>query len=217
MANEIVALKNQIFPLQPRTPNAEISDAAIAKIASLTAEAEKIGRERTSPIAQAMNKMVDEIIAERRRGADAVDDKKDMLAAMMDGARAGKFQPVAHPVGSVRLHAPIADPGKFICIGLNYKDHAAEMKKKLPEEPLVFLKPSTTVIGPEDAIRIPTWAGRIEHDEIQSGHDGTTGRIVARPRTIDETTGTEHAIASANTFGNPSPQDELRHSTSRAA
>jgi methyl-accepting chemotaxis protein len=61
LANEIVALKQQIFPLQPRTPNAEISDAAIAKIASLTAEAEKIGRERTAPIADAMNKLVDEI------------------------------------------------------------------------------------------------------------------------------------------------------------
>ena len=41
-------------------------------------------------------------------------------------------------------------PSKIVAIGLNYKDHAAEMKKKLPAEPLVFLKPPTTVIGPED-------------------------------------------------------------------
>src|SRR5512136_780374 len=46
---------------------------------------------------------------------------QDLLAAMIEAARANKFQPVAHPVSAVRLHAPIADPGKFICIGLNYK------------------------------------------------------------------------------------------------
>ena len=81
LANEIVALKNQIFPLQPRTPNAEISDAAIAKIASLTAEAEKIGRERTSPIAQAMNKLVDEIGDEAKKGAELADEEARRVTA----------------------------------------------------------------------------------------------------------------------------------------
>src|ERR1700687_5910935 len=47
---------------------------------------------------------------------------QDMLTAMMESARGGKVQAVAHPLNAVRLHAPIADPGKFICIGLNYKD-----------------------------------------------------------------------------------------------
>lgn len=75
LGNEIIKLKNQIFPLQPRTPNAEISDAAIAKIASLTADAEKIGRERTAPLAQAMNKMVDEIGEEARKSAEAADQE----------------------------------------------------------------------------------------------------------------------------------------------
>jgi 2-keto-4-pentenoate hydratase/2-oxohepta-3-ene-1,7-dioic acid hydratase in catechol pathway len=55
-------------------------------------------------------------------------------------------------------------PSIVVCIGLNYKDHAAEMNKKLPAEPLVFLKPQSSVIGPEDEIRIPSWAGRIEHE-----------------------------------------------------
>ena len=81
LANEIIALKNQIFPLQPRTPNAEISDAAIAKIASLTAEAEKIGRERTSPIAQAMNKLVDEIGDESKKLAEQADQEAQRVTA----------------------------------------------------------------------------------------------------------------------------------------
>ena len=53
------------------------------------------------------------------------------------------------PAGeSLRFLAPV-QPSIVVCIGLNYKDHAAEMKKKLPDEPLVFLKPPTAVIGPE--------------------------------------------------------------------
>jgi 2-keto-4-pentenoate hydratase/2-oxohepta-3-ene-1,7-dioic acid hydratase in catechol pathway len=59
--------------------------------------------------------------------------------------------------------APV-QPTKVMAIGLNYKDHAAEMKKKLPEEPLVFMKPATSVIGPEQPIDIPEWAGRIDHE-----------------------------------------------------
>ena len=51
-----------------------------------------------------------------------------------------------------------------MAIGLNYKDHAAEMKKALPDEPLVFLKPPSSVIGPDEPIRLPAWAGRIDHE-----------------------------------------------------
>lgn len=62
-----------------------------------------------------------------------------------------------------RLLAPVI-PSKIVCVGLNYKDHAAEVNKPLPPEPLLFIKPSTSVIGPEDTIRIPQGAGRIDHE-----------------------------------------------------
>lgn len=65
--------------------------------------------------------------------------------------------------GAHQLLAP-ASPSKIMAIGLNYKDHAAEMKKALPAEPLVFMKPATAVIGPDEAIRIPSWAGRVDHE-----------------------------------------------------
>ena len=60
--------------------------------------------------------------------------------------------------------APPVVPSKIIAIGLNYRDHAEEMKKPLPAEPLVFSKPSTAVIGPDEPIRIPVWAGRVDHE-----------------------------------------------------
>jgi 2-keto-4-pentenoate hydratase/2-oxohepta-3-ene-1,7-dioic acid hydratase in catechol pathway len=62
-----------------------------------------------------------------------------------------------------RILAPVT-PSKVVCIGLNYKDHAAEMNKPLPAEPLMFLKPSTAVIGPEEAIRLPAGAGAVHHE-----------------------------------------------------
>ena len=77
----------------------------------------------------------------------------------------GTYEPGEEiPAGEpLRFLAPV-QPSIVVCIGLNYKDHAAEMKKKLPDEPLVFLKPPSSVIGPEEAIRVPSWAGRIEHE-----------------------------------------------------
>src|SRR5271163_891682 len=54
-----------------------------------------------------------------------------------------------------RWGAPIARPGKVICIGLNYSDHARESGMPVPEEPIIFLKASNTVVGPYDEVLIP--------------------------------------------------------------
>lgn len=62
-----------------------------------------------------------------------------------------------------RLLAPVM-PSKIVAIGLNYKDHAAEQNKPLPAEPMMFIKPSTAVVGPGDAIVMPAGAGRIDHE-----------------------------------------------------
>jgi 2-keto-4-pentenoate hydratase/2-oxohepta-3-ene-1,7-dioic acid hydratase in catechol pathway len=63
----------------------------------------------------------------------------------------------------LRLLAPVV-PSKIVAVGLNYRDHAAEVNKPLPSEPLIFLKPSTAVIGPDAPIVIPEEAGRIDHE-----------------------------------------------------
>jgi 2-keto-4-pentenoate hydratase/2-oxohepta-3-ene-1,7-dioic acid hydratase in catechol pathway len=55
----------------------------------------------------------------------------------------------------VRWGAPIARPGKVVCIGLNYADHAAEAGMAVPKEPVVFLKAANTVVGPYDEVLIP--------------------------------------------------------------
>ncbi len=55
----------------------------------------------------------------------------------------------------LRVGAPIAAPGKVVCIGLNYRDHAEETGAALPAEPVVFMKDPSTVVGPFDDVRIP--------------------------------------------------------------
>jgi 2-keto-4-pentenoate hydratase/2-oxohepta-3-ene-1,7-dioic acid hydratase in catechol pathway len=63
----------------------------------------------------------------------------------------------------VRLVAPVV-PSKIVCVGLNYKDHAAEQNKPLPAEPLIFLKPPSALIGPGEPIRMPPGVGRVDHE-----------------------------------------------------
>lgn len=63
----------------------------------------------------------------------------------------------------VHLLAPVR-PSKIVCVGLNYRNHALEMGKPLPPEPLIFIKPSTAVIGSGDPIRIPPGVGRVDHE-----------------------------------------------------
>jgi len=55
----------------------------------------------------------------------------------------------------VRLASPIARPSKIVCIGLNYRDHAEETGAKIPEEPIIFMKSTTAIVGPNDAVMIP--------------------------------------------------------------
>jgi 2-keto-4-pentenoate hydratase/2-oxohepta-3-ene-1,7-dioic acid hydratase in catechol pathway len=61
------------------------------------------------------------------------------------------------------LLAPVA-PSKIVAIGRNYRAHAAERGKPVPREPLLFLKPPSSIVGPGADIRRPAWAGRVDHE-----------------------------------------------------
>jgi len=61
-------------------------------------------------------------------------------------------------------HAMIARPGKIVCVGRNYREHAKELGNEVPKEPLFFLKPSTSIIGDGDAIMLPTQSERVEFE-----------------------------------------------------
>jgi len=64
----------------------------------------------------------------------------------------------------VRLLAPVIPRSKIVCVGKNYADHAAEMGSEVPAEPIIFLKPNTSVIGPGDTIVWPAMAPTIDYE-----------------------------------------------------
>jgi 2-keto-4-pentenoate hydratase/2-oxohepta-3-ene-1,7-dioic acid hydratase in catechol pathway len=64
---------------------------------------------------------------------------------------------------SVRMLAPVL-PSKVVAVGLNYRAHAEETGAKLPEEPMLFIKPTTAVIGPGDPIKLPRQSARVDYE-----------------------------------------------------
>lgn len=82
-------------------------------------------------------------------------------------ANAGDGLPELATTG-LRLGAPIARPPSVLCIGLNYRDHAAEAGMDLPNEPIIFGKKSNTVIGPDDDVLIPRGSRRTDF-EVELG------------------------------------------------
>lgn len=108
---------------------------------------------------------------------------------LIEGSIFGKFTegPVISSEGATIL-SPVT-PSKIICIGLNYKDHAAEQNKPLPKEPLLFMKGSTTVIGHGAAIENPMWAGRIDHEAELAVVIGKTAKDVALDKAYDHILG----------------------------
>jgi len=68
-----------------------------------------------------------------------------------------------YELGKVRLLAPCT-PSKIVCLGLNYHSHVEETKYSIPSEPLIFLKPSTAVIGPDDEIILPRSSRRVDYE-----------------------------------------------------
>jgi 2-keto-4-pentenoate hydratase/2-oxohepta-3-ene-1,7-dioic acid hydratase in catechol pathway len=93
------------------------------------------------------------------------DAEAGLTVAEIDGHPFGqiRFTGQRWAVADVRLLSPIL-PSKVVCVGRNYADHAAEHGAEVPPEPLLFLKPSTSVIGPRDAIRLPPQSKQVEHE-----------------------------------------------------
>lgn len=92
---------------------------------------------------------------------------------------------VTLPQSSVRLHAPIADPGKFICIGLNYRDHAAETNNPIPKEPPIFPKWSTAILDPGEPILRPRGCTQLDWEVELGVVIGRTARYVPRESALD--------------------------------
>ena len=90
----------------------------------------------------------------------------------------------SYPVAQVKLITPCL-PSKIVCIGLNYRDHAAEVNLPVPEEPIMFIKPSTAVIGPEEDILYPELSQEVDYEAELAVVIGKTARNVPLEQALD--------------------------------
>jgi 2-keto-4-pentenoate hydratase/2-oxohepta-3-ene-1,7-dioic acid hydratase in catechol pathway len=102
----------------------------------------------------------------------------DLTSYLLDGQREpdGKRRLLA----SVRPLAPVPRPEKIICVGLNYRDHAAEVGRDLPTEPVLFGKYANSVVGDGAAVRIPRQTSEVDYEGELGVVIGRTTRDVAR-------------------------------------
>ncbi|TKB10513.1 MAG: fumarylacetoacetate hydrolase family protein [Mesorhizobium sp.] len=102
-----------------------------------------------------------------------------------------KLDPKSLPAvsGKPRMGACVAGTGKFICIGLNYSDHAAETGATVPPEPIIFMKASSAIVGPDDDVLIPR--GSVKTDwEVELGVViGKTAKYVSEDDALDYVAG----------------------------
>jgi 2-keto-4-pentenoate hydratase/2-oxohepta-3-ene-1,7-dioic acid hydratase in catechol pathway len=88
-----------------------------------------------------------------------------------------------------RLAEPVAAVGKFVCIGLNYRDHAAEAKMKIPAEPIIFMKATSAITGPNDGAVIPPASQKMDWEVELGIIIGREARYVALERALDHVAG----------------------------
>ena len=111
-----------------------------------------------------MSTTVDYIHRVEQAGQERFVVRRDEAWHHLEGDPFGAYEAGASvDPAACRLLAPVT-PSKIVAVGLNYKDHAREMNKPLPDEPLLFLKPSTAVIGPETPIALPAGVGRVDYE-----------------------------------------------------
>lgn len=100
----------------------------------------------------------------------------DIVRAHLDENLLPEFDP-----SGLRVGAPIARPGKIICIGLNYRDHADETGAPIPHEPVVFMKDPSTVVGPYDDVLIPRGSRKTDWEVELAVVIGSRARYLSSP------------------------------------
>jgi 2-keto-4-pentenoate hydratase/2-oxohepta-3-ene-1,7-dioic acid hydratase in catechol pathway len=90
---------------------------------------------------------------------------------------------------SVRLGSPFRRPSKIVCIGLNYRDHAAETKAEPPKEPVLFFKATTSLVGPNDALVRPRGASKVDWEVELGVVIGKKALYISKEQALDHVAG----------------------------
>lgn len=112
-----------------------------------------------------------------------------VLEHELDKIRRTDLSTLPEVSADVRLGACVGNVGKFICIGLNYSDHAAETGAKIPKEPIVFNKWTSAIIGPNDEVEIPRGSQRTDWEVELGVIIGKSGRYINEENAMDYVAG----------------------------
>lgn len=106
-------------------------------------------------------------------------------------ARLAELDPATLPAvaGTPRIGPCVGGVGKFICIGLNYSDHAAETGSAVPSEPIVFMKANSAIVGPNDDLLIPRGSERTDWEVELAVVIGSTAKYVGEAEALDHVAG----------------------------
>jgi 2-keto-4-pentenoate hydratase/2-oxohepta-3-ene-1,7-dioic acid hydratase in catechol pathway len=106
-------------------------------------------------------------------------------------ARLQKLDPSTLPAvgGTPRIGPCVAGVGKFICVGLNYSDHAAESGMKVPAEPIIFMKATSSIVGPDDEVEIPRGSEKTDWEVELGVVIGKTAKYVDEQNAMDYVAG----------------------------
>lgn len=146
-----------------------------SRLGALRADDSVVDLNRANPL------LPTEIVAFLSSGADAQALAEKAIASAPAAAV------LAH--AAVKLEAPLPRPGKILCIGLNYRDHAAESNQPIPEFPTVFAKYNNTVIGPGAAIVLPQVTEKVDYEAEFAFVIGRTARNVQAADALDYVAG----------------------------
>lgn len=126
----------------------------------------------------------------RDLSAHVSDIRGEMLSdAGLEKLRA--IDPTSLPVvdGTPRIGACVGDIGKFLCIGLNYSDHAAETGAAIPEHPILFFKANSAVVGPNDDVSMPRGSTHTDWEVELGVVIGTKAKYVSKENALDHVAG----------------------------
>ena len=121
----------------------------------------------------------------------SVSRAKEVLT-FAQGIRAGggpMVQAILMPLQAVRLRAPILNPRKIICLGLNYRDHAQESKADIPTDPILFSKYATAIIGPDDPILLPSVSKEVDYEGELAFIMARRGRHIPKAQALEHVAG----------------------------
>jgi 2-keto-4-pentenoate hydratase/2-oxohepta-3-ene-1,7-dioic acid hydratase in catechol pathway len=165
------------FSTQGQSPRLGVlqGDRIADLTASLTASLARRGVVRAAEIAAAL------VPASTRQFLEGGAASRDAVASITEWVAVDK--------GAARIHAPIADPGKFICIGLNYRDHAIETNNPIPKEPPIFAKWNTSIIDPGAPILRPRGSTSLDWEVELGVVIGKTARYVSQEQALDHVWG----------------------------